>query len=144
MIEIALKIALDAHKGQVDKAGQPYILHPLRVMARAKTGEEQIASLLHDVIEDSNHDYNSLVEAGISTYIAGTVHHLSRTKEESYNSYIKRILPYELACRVKMLDIEDNLNILRLSSIGKEDLNRFKKYHATWNKLNDNLKDKNV
>lgn len=50
ILEEAISIAVLTHKGQTDKAGQPYILHPLRVMMRLHTTEERIVAILHDVI----------------------------------------------------------------------------------------------
>ena len=53
-LEDAIVIAVEAHKGQTDKAGAPYILHPLRMMMRLKSEAEMVTAILHDVIEDSS------------------------------------------------------------------------------------------
>ena len=53
-LEKAINIAVEAHKGQTDKAGKPYIMHLLRVMMKGKTEEEQICGVLHDLIEDTH------------------------------------------------------------------------------------------
>ena len=53
LLEKALAIAVEAHRGQKDRAGKPYILHPLRVMGRVSTEDEQIVAILHDVVEDT-------------------------------------------------------------------------------------------
>jgi len=53
-LQRAIEIAVEAHKGQTDKAGMPYILHPLRLMFQMKTDNEKIAAVLHDVVEDSD------------------------------------------------------------------------------------------
>lgn len=64
---------------------------------------------------------------------------LSRKPDESYNKFIKRILDDELASKVKKYDIDDNLDILRLSKLHKYDYNRIKKYHSAWHKINNHL-----
>ena len=52
-LERAIAIAAMAHEGQVDKAGMPYILHPLRMMLSVDTPEACMAAVLHDVVEDT-------------------------------------------------------------------------------------------
>lgn len=130
LIEKSLHIALQAHAGQVDKAAQPYILHPLRVMAKMDTNEEMSVALLHDVIEDSGFSAESLLEAGIPKDIVDAVQCLTKVYGEDYDQFIQRVLANSLAVKVKMADIEDNLDVLRLNTLGDGDLERARKYHS--------------
>lgn len=135
LIEKSLKIALKAYAGQKDKAGKTYILHPLRVMARMATEEEMAVALLHDVIEDSGYTEQRLVNEGIPDHVAAAVQALTKVDGESYEQFIGRVLRNALAAKVKKADIEDNINVLRLNSIGEKDLKRIAKYHAAWKRL---------
>ena len=65
-LERALEIAAAAHAGQQDKAGQPYILHPIRVMLTVQTSDERIAAVLHDTVEDTAITFEDFVDAGFS------------------------------------------------------------------------------
>lgn len=134
-IEIALNLALKAHAGQVDKAGKPYILHPLRLMHRFTDPEEQAVALLHDVIEDSEMTAEDLIDQGISQDVVDAVVALTRGALESYSQFIARIGTNELARKVKMADIEDNLHVLRLGKLSDLDLKRIAKYHKSWYQL---------
>ena len=69
MLEKAIEIAARAHQGQKDKSGQPYVLHPLRVMMSCSSETEKICAVLHDVIEDTEFKAKDLLEEGISEEI---------------------------------------------------------------------------
>jgi len=137
LIEQSLKIALQAHAGQTDKAGQAYILHPLRIMAKMDTDEERSVALLHDVLEDSEHTPESLLQAGIPSNIIDAVQCLTKHDDEDYEQFIQRVLTNDLAVKVKMADIHDNLQVLRLDKLTDDDLERVKKYHAAWKVLDE-------
>ena len=129
VLEKALGIALIAHAGQKDKAGAPYILHPLRLMMTADEPDTQVTALLHDVLEDSQLTEEDLNQAGIPAHIAAAVASLTRQIDETYEEFIERIAQDPLARRVKILDIQDNLNLKRLKSVNKGDLMRVTEYH---------------
>ncbi len=129
LIEKALAIALEAHKGQVDKAGKPYILHPLRLMTGLEDEIEMIAALLHDVIEDSDITAEDLKRAGIPEEVIEIIGYLTKQTGEDYDDFIERISNHRKASRVKIKDIEDNMDISRLETIGEVDLARLAKYH---------------
>ncbi|MDZ7692258.1 MAG: hypothetical protein U5K69_14175 [Balneolaceae bacterium] len=135
LIEKSLQIALEAYKGQTDKAGETYILHPLRLMSQMDTKEEMAVALLHDVVEDSDYSGSDLLDEGIPEPVVAAVEYLTKNDGESYDEFTDRVLDNELATKVKIADIEDNMNILRLDSIGEKDLKRVAKYHKAWNKL---------
>lgn len=127
-LEKAISISLDAHKGQNDKSGLPYILHPLRVMLKMDTTEEMIPAVLHDVLEDTQVDQSFLLTEGIPDNLVNIVISLSRKEGEDYLSYIKRIKPNPIAAKIKLADITDNANILRLTEVDNADLERLNNY----------------
>jgi (p)ppGpp synthase/HD superfamily hydrolase len=134
-LEKAIEIALSAHRGQKDKAGAPYILHPLRLMQQMRDENEQIVAVLHDVTEDSRYTIESLRKEGFSKEIIAALECLSRSEGEPYENYIDRLRFNPLAKKVKLADLKDNMNITRLSNLNEKDIERLKKYHLAWMKL---------
>ncbi|GGE56742.1 hypothetical protein GCM10007421_34120 [Halopseudomonas oceani] len=135
VIEKSLKIALRAYAGQRDKAGKAYILHPIRIMLQMDSDYEMAVALLHDVVEDSNCSGNDLLAEGIPPDVVDAVLALSKRDGETYDQFIDRVAGNALAVKVKLADIEDNINVLRLDSVGDKDLERVAKYHKAWKKL---------
>ncbi|MDH5179062.1 MAG: GTP pyrophosphokinase [Gammaproteobacteria bacterium] len=135
LIEKSLEIALKAYTGQLDKAGAVYILHPLRIMAKMTTPEEMAVALLHDVIEDSGFTAQDLLQEGIPGEVVDAVVCLTKRDGESYEDFVDRVSKNSLARRIKLADIEDNINILRLECLRDDDFVRLKKYHAAWKRL---------
>lgn len=131
----AIGLALAAHRQQVDKAGAPYILHPLRLMLRMQTLEEMVVAVLHDVLEDSDTTRADLEQLGFAPPILEALEALTHRAEQSYEEYITAIKQVPLARRVKLADLEDNANILRLKEITPGSLEKLQKYHAAWNAL---------
>lgn len=132
LIEEALRCALRAHAGQVDKAGVPYITHPLRVMARFQDPILQATALLHDVVEDSEITVSELRSLGFPERVLELVDLLTRRDGESYMSFISRLSGDFSALKIKKADIEENMNISRIPLINKGDLARLEKYHKAW------------
>lgn len=124
----AIILAADKHRGQFDKGGSPYILHPLRVMQKAKSDEERIVAVLHDVVEDTDVTLDELRGMGFDEHIVTAIDHLTRRDKETYNDFILRVKKNELATRVKLLDIEDNSDLSRLQEITEQDENRLRRY----------------
>lgn len=102
-------------------------------MAKLTDPVEQAVALLHDVIEDSTSD--DLLNEGFPAEVVEAVVALTRLGGETYEAFIDRLSPNALARRVKQLDIEDNLNVLRLQTLNEADLRRVEKYHRAWHKL---------
>lgn len=127
-LEQALLIATKAHKGQVDKGGSPYILHPLRVMFLCEKEEEKICALLHDVIEDTYVTLEDLRKEGFSEGIMEAVEALTRRDSESYDAFIDRLKYNAIASRVKLADLEDNMNLSRIANPREQDYQRIEKY----------------
>ena len=139
-IEVAISIALKAHKGQVDKGGNPYILHPLAVMNRVETIEEKIVAVLHDVVEDTEVTIDQLKETGFSEEILEAINLLTRAKEDSYEEFIDKTLKNRIARNVKIADIKENMNLSRIQDPSEQDYMRLEKYKEHWKDWKDNLK----
>ncbi len=135
IIEKSLSIAIRAYAGKLDKAGSEYIKHPLRVMAKMKTDVEMSVALLHDVIEDSEITADDLLSEGIPMDVVDAIICLTKIDNESYQEFIVRVKSNELAVKIKIADIEDNINVLRLEFLSDADLDRLKKYHSAWRYL---------
>lgn len=105
----ALKIAIDAHDSQVDKAGEPYILHPLRVMLSVPAGDARIVAILHDVAEDGESGWQDIHEGSFDERILDAIDAITRREDEVYTDFIQRCAVNELARQVKLADIADNL-----------------------------------
>ena len=134
-LENAIKIAAQAHQGQKDKAGAPYILHPLRMMMRLKTEAEMITAILHDVVEDTEWTTEKLREKGFSEEVLEAVECVTNREGENYEQFIERAGKNPIARQVKIADLEDNMNIQRIGEIKPEDLTRLEKYHKSWHVL---------
>lgn len=129
-LDQAILIATKAHQNQVDKAGKPYILHPIRVMIKMKDTISQIVAVLHDVLEDCpDYDEGSLRQEGFSSEIIEALSVLNRDNYPDYQTYICNVAKNPIARIVKIADLEDNINILRLNTITDKDFGRIKKYH---------------
>lgn len=128
MLEKAIAIAVEAHRGQIDKAGKPYILHPLRVMLAGKTTEEMICGILHDVVEDTPISIEMLEKEGFSDTVLEALELLTRDSKTPYQNYIETISKNPLAIQVKLYDLHDNLNRDRIISPTQADEERMEKY----------------
>ncbi|GIW40957.1 MAG: hypothetical protein KatS3mg076_1534 [Candidatus Binatia bacterium] len=120
------------HRGQKDKAGEPYILHVLRVMTAMSDDTSRMAAVLHDVVEDSHYTLEDLRAAGFPEEVLDAVDALTRRPGESYEAFVRRAAAHPVARRVKLADLEDNLNLRRLPSLTRRDLERLERYRAAW------------
>tara|TARA_B100000925_G_C21827571_1_gene395687 strand:- start:149 stop:574 length:426 start_codon:yes stop_codon:yes gene_type:complete len=107
----AITIACNAHQGQSSINGEPYILHPLRLLIKAKSNEEKIIAALHDVIEKSSISLADLKNQGFDQNIIGSIDSLSRRRSESYVDYIARLMKNNISVKIKLLDLADNIKI---------------------------------
>lgn len=127
-LERAVAIAAQAHEGQVDKGGQPYILHPLRVMMAVEP-EDRIAAVLHDVMEDCPHwTVQGLRNEGFGESAIEALVALTRGSDEGYNAFIRRAGANPMARRVKLADLSDNMNLSRIAKPTLADCRRVDKY----------------
>lgn len=134
-LEDAIALAVQAHRGQRDKAGQTYILHPLRVMLRLETDTERMVAVLHDVVEDSAWTLEQLRALGYPEEVLGALDCLTKREGESYEAFIERVRPHALARRVKLADLEDNMDVRRLVAVTPKDAERLARYRAAWARL---------
>lgn len=109
-IDLALRIATEAHAGQLDRDGYPVILHPLTVGLMGHTDEEKITGFLHDVIEDSHYTFDDLLSAGIPVGIVNALRLLTHQEGMAYADYIKQIIDSgnPIALQVKYNDLQHN------------------------------------
>jgi len=137
-LERAIEIAVEAHKGAKDKGGNPYVLHPLRVMLSLRTDEERMVGVLHDVVEDSEWTFQQLVAEGFSEIVINGLKSVTKiTDDEDYSEFVKRAKSNPIGLRVKIADITDNLDITRIDSIRQKDIDRITKYKAALALLNE-------
>ena len=134
-IEEAIRIAVEAHRGQKDRAGAPYILHPLRMMFRMQTDAERMVAVLHDVVEDTDWTLDDLRGRGFAEEVVAAVDHLTRRDDESYEEFVERAGRHPIARRVKIADLEDNMDIRRTGEVTEKDTERLTKYHRAWRRL---------
>jgi hypothetical protein len=127
-LEHAIALAAKAHEGQIDKAGAPYILHPLRMMLRLITTEERITAVLHDVVEDCGWSLEGLRAEGFSEGIVTAVDALTRRPNESYETFVLRAAANPIGRRVKLADLQDNSDLARIAAPTQRDYERIEKY----------------
>jgi (p)ppGpp synthase/HD superfamily hydrolase len=128
MLEKAIEIAVKAHSGQVDKGGQPYILHPLRVMMKMDNDTDRVVAVLHDVIEDTDVKGLDLYGIGFNSDILVAIMDLTKRDGEDYIKYIERVAENPIARRVKLADLDDNMDLGRLHVVEDKDWARWQKY----------------
>lgn len=127
-LERAIEIAAKAHAGQVDKAGQPYVLHPLRMMLAVTTAEARMAAVLHDVVEDTAVTLEELRDEGFPAAVISAVEALTKRDGEDYETFIRRVAPNPIAREVKLADLRDNSDLSRIAEPTERDRERIRKY----------------
>lgn len=128
MIWEALQIAYNAHHEQLDKGGNAYFLHPVFVALQMDTEEEKITGILHDVIEDTDITLEDLKRQGFSENVIAAVDAMTRRDGETYMEFIKRLSVNEIARRVKIQDIRNNMDLSRIPEPTKKDWDRMDVY----------------
>lgn len=141
MLNKAIEIAHIAHDGQVDKGGQPYIGHPLRVMNAVETVEEKIVAVLHDAVEDSDLTLEDLAAAGFSDVIVEAIDAITKRPEEKRKDYLQRVMNNKIALKVKIADMTDNMDISRIPNPSERDRERTRIYKKTILKLQKELEN---
>ncbi len=143
MLDKMLVIATNAHHGQFDKGGRPYILHPLRVMSFLKTDDEELQciALGHDVIEDTAVTYKDLRDAGISERVIEGIRILTKVPGETYDEYKQRVFTSQDAMTVKLCDLRHNTDIRRLKGVSEKHIARMAKYHQFYMEIRAKLVD---
>ena len=116
------------HHGQRDKVGAAYFQHPMRVAMKCEKDEEKIVALLHDTIEDTDVTPDWLLAQGFSMDIVKAVLSVTRNPGEDYQEFVERAKKNPIGRMVKIHDLEDNLNVLRLKEVTPEMAERLTKY----------------
>ncbi|MBL8358872.1 MAG: guanosine-3',5'-bis(diphosphate) 3'-pyrophosphohydrolase [Rubrivivax sp.] len=129
-LERAIAIAAAAHAGQTDKAAQPYILHPLRVMLRVAQPEERMAAVLHDVVEDTDVTLAQLRAEGFPESVVEAVDALTKRPGETRLEAAARAAEHPIALRVKLADNAENMDLSRISEPTARDRERLREYEA--------------
>lgn len=129
-LERAIAIAAEAHAGQVDKAGHPYILHPLRVMLHVEGDYAQMAAVLHDVVEDTSVTLDQLVNEGFPQAVVAAVDALTKRPGETKLMAAERAAKNAIARVVKLADNADNMDLSRIPNPTEKDFARLEEYKA--------------
>lgn len=129
-IEKAIALAATAHAGQLDKGGQPYILHPLRVMFRVTTDEQRMAAVLHDIVEDTSVTFEDLEAQGFPASVVEAVRALTKLPGESRLAAAERAAANPIALAVKLADNAENMDLSRIANPTEKDFARLREYEA--------------
>ena len=135
LLERAMAIAEKQHAGQVDKAGRPYMEHPLRVMKAMSNDAERIVAILHDVIEDTDLTLDQLAAEGFPGYILEALDSVTRRDDETYEAFVARAARNPIGRRVKYADLQDNADLARIAVPTAADIARTEKYHRAMAQL---------
>lgn len=127
-LERAIALAAEAHAGQLDRAGAPYILHPLRVMLRLKTTDERIVAVLHDVVEDCHWTIEALRAEGFTEAVLRAIESVTKREGEDYEAFVLRAARDPIGRRVKLADLHDNSDMTRFANPTDRDRVRVEKY----------------
>ncbi|HXW34557.1 MAG TPA: hypothetical protein VEJ87_08250 [Acidimicrobiales bacterium] len=136
-VEDAIALAMRAHRGQLypSPEPEPYIFHPLRLMLTFGEPVEQMAAVLHDTIEDTDLQLHDLERAGYSTELVAALDSLTIRPEESYGEYIERVAENDMARRVKVADLKENLSNSRRSPSAPGNAERIERYESALARL---------
>jgi len=128
LLDLAIKVATEAHKGQTDKGGKPYILHPKAVADSLDSTENKIVAYLHDVCEDTPITPDELRKMGFTERIVNSVRIITKSDDVSYEDYLKLVKRDSNAWHVKMADIRHNMDLSRIPNPTQKDYERLEKY----------------
>lgn len=143
MLATMLTLAVNGHAGQFDRGGNPYILHPLKVMHYLKSDDEELQCIAigHDLIEDTKVTYKELADAGISARVISGIKSLTKLPGETYDEYKVRVFENRDAMLVKVADLRHNTDIRRLKGVTQKDIERTAKYYEFYAQLQVLLND---
>jgi (p)ppGpp synthase/HD superfamily hydrolase len=138
MLSTAISLAVEAHEGQFDRGGTPYILHALKVMHYTKSEDIEVKciAVLHDAIEDNKKmTYQRFREAGLSERVLDGIRCMTRVPGETEDEYQNRVTSNKDSILVKMADLRHNSDIRRLKDVREKDFQRMAKYQLFYHKL---------
>ncbi len=136
-VEDAIALAAHAHRGQryPSPEAEPYVFHPLRVMLSLVDPVDQMAAVLHDAVEDTDLELHDLTEAGYPAPLIGAIDLLTHRPNESYEDYIERVATNDIARRVKIADLGENLANNRRSPEAPGNADRIARYEWALERL---------
>lgn len=133
----AMRIVYEAHQGQVDKSGTPYIYHPMH-LAEQMTDEYAVcAALLHDVVEDTCWTFEALEREGFPAQVMDALRLLTHDDSVPYLDYVARIKENPVAAAVKRADLCHNSDLSRLDAVDERAIQRVEKYRKAMELLNE-------
>jgi len=124
----AMKFAYQAHQGQTDKSGLPYIYHPMHIAEQMEDESTTVCALLHDVVEDTHYTLEDLIKQGYPSEIIEALSLLTHNKDISYMDYVRKIKSNKIASTVKLADLQHNSDLSRFEVIDDDALKRIEKY----------------
>lgn len=132
-----ISLATERHAGQFDKGGRPYILHPLTVMHRLRTDDEELQCIAvgHDLVEDTATTTNELRELGFSERVVVGIRDLTKFDSQTPDEYRATVKGNADAVRVKIEDLRHNSDIRRLKGVTEKDIARMVRYHEFYLEL---------
>lgn len=137
LLDKAARICVIKHAGQRDKTGSAYFQHPMRVAMRCSGDEEKIVALLHDTIEDTDVTADYLRAEGFPDHIIDAILSVTKKEGENYEDFVSRAKQNNIGRIVKIHDIEDNLDVFRLTQLDEAMTARYNKYLKAYRFLND-------
>lgn len=135
MTKKAIKLMFEKHKDQVDKSGMPYVFHPFHLAEQMDDEETTITALLHDIVEDTDTTFEDLRKLGFSDNVINALKLMTHDKNVDYFEYVKNISKNPIARKVKIKDLEHNMDTSRLDEVTDKDLERVKKYKKCYKYL---------
>ncbi len=142
MLARMISIAAMAHENQFDKAGEPYILHTLKVLHYLNSDDEELQCIAvgHDLFEDTHISSADLRVLDFSTRVIHGILSLTKEKGQHYEDYKQAVFNNEDAMRVKLADLKHNSDIRRLKGVSQKDFDRIAKYMQFYHEIEQRLK----
>ena len=128
MTNKAMKLTYEAHQGQYDKSGLPYVFHPFHLAEQMDTEETVTVALLHDVAEDTDYTLEDLREMGFPDAVMDALALLTHDPSVPYMEYVERLKSNPIARSVKLADLTHNSDLSRLPVVTEKDLERVEQY----------------
>jgi (p)ppGpp synthase/HD superfamily hydrolase len=132
MLQVAINFAKEKHKFQLDKADEPYINHLMWVMDDMDSNVEKIVAILHDIVEDTDVEFEDLIKLGFSDEIVEAIKAITKAKGQDYDEYLEQVKKNDIARKVKLSDLYHNMDLRRLKEITELDLKRKEKYEKAF------------
>lgn len=137
MTKKAIKLMFEKHRNQYDKSGLPYVFHPFHVAEQMKEESTTIVALLHDIVEDTDVTFDELKELGFSNEVIDALKLMTHDKDTDYFEYVKMIGTNPIARKVKIKDLEHNMDTSRLDVVDEKSEKRLVKYRKCHRYLTD-------